>query len=286
MKRIAQLALLLLAASALAGARAAETRDVPEKKADGKPVVVPFELFKTKHIAVQIKINGKGPYRVVFDTGAPMSLLSNKVARATKLTDGNAPPALFNPFGAAGEAKIKKLELGDLVVENTTAMVMDHPAIQAMSQAFGPVEGIVGFPVFARYRLTLDYEKKTMTFLPGDFEPPDVMKSLQKAMMGMVSGGGAAKVLSPGGQWGMVVAKDKKDNTDGVTVKEVLAGGAAARAGLKAGDRLLTLDGRWTDTVAECYLAASMVKAGDEVVVKVSRDGEEQELHVKPVAGY
>lgn len=277
MKRIAPLAVLLVA---VAGARAADT------KAEAKPIVVPFELFKTKHIAVNIKINGKGPYRVVFDTGAPMSLLSNKVARENKLLDPNAPKPLLNPFGAGGEAKIKKLEMGDLVLENTTAMVMDHPAIQAMSQAFGPVEGIVGFPVFARYRMTLDYEKKTMTFLPGNYEPPDVMKSLMNAVMGMARGAGEAKVLSPGGQWGMAVTKDKDDKKDGVTVKEVLSGGAAAKAGLKAGDRLLTLDGRWTDSVAETYLAASLVKAGDEVVVKVSRDGKEQELRVKPTAGF
>jgi hypothetical protein len=279
MKRIALPVVLLLA-----GAVAAHAQTPELKKADAKPVVVPFELFKTKHIAVQIKINGKGPYRVVFDTGAPMSLLSNKVARENKLLDKNAPQPLINPFGAGGEAKIKKLEMGDLVVENTSAMVMDHPAIQQMSQAFGPVEGIVGFPVFARYKMTLDYEKKTMTFLPGDYEPPDVMKSLMKAMMSMTRNK-EAQILSPGGQWGMAVEKDKDDKKEGVTVKEVLAGGAAAKAGLKAGDRLLTLDGRWTDSVAECYLAASLVKAGDEVVIKVSRDGKEQELRVKPTSG-
>lgn len=274
MKRI----LIVAVALALtAGAHAAET--------DVKPIVVPFELFKTKHIAVNIKIDGKGPYRVVFDTGAPMSLLSNKVARETKIVDKNAPQPLFNPFGAGGEAKIKKLEMGDLVVENTTAMVMDHPAIQAMSQAFGPVEGIVGFPVFARYRMTLDYEKKTMTFVPSEYNPPNVMDSLMKAMMGMARGGAAPQVLSPGGQWGMMVEKDKDDKKEGVTLKEVLVGGAAAKAGLKSGDRLLTLDGRWTDSVAECYLAASLVKAGDEVTVKVLRDGKELELTVKPGHG-
>jgi hypothetical protein len=283
MKRIALPVVLLLVGAVAAHAQTTELKKAP--KTEAKPVVVPFELFKTKHIAVQIKINGKGPYRVVFDTGAPMSLLSNKVARENKLIDKSAPQPLFNPFGAGGEAKIKKLEMGDLVVENTSAMVMDHPAIQAMSQAFGPVEGIVGFPVFARYKMTLDYEKKTMTFVPGDYDPPDVMKSLMKAMMSMTRSK-EAQILSPGGQWGMAVEKDKDDKKEGVTVKEVLAGGAAAKAGLKAGDRLLTLDGRWTDSVAECYLAASMVKAGDEVVIKVSRDGKEQELRVKPTAGF
>src|SRR5207302_5303192 len=37
------------------------------------PATVPFELLETKHMAVKIKLNGKGPYRVIFDTGAPVT---------------------------------------------------------------------------------------------------------------------------------------------------------------------------------------------------------------------
>src|SRR5207245_1874658 len=48
-----------------------------EKAAD-KPVTVPFELLKTGHMAIMVKINGKGPYKVIFDTGAPVSQINNK----------------------------------------------------------------------------------------------------------------------------------------------------------------------------------------------------------------
>ena len=34
-----------------------------------KPIVVHFELLPTKHIVVNVKVNGKGPYRLIFDTG-------------------------------------------------------------------------------------------------------------------------------------------------------------------------------------------------------------------------
>jgi S1-C subfamily serine protease len=54
---------------------------------------------------------------------------------------------------------------------------------------------------------------------------------------------------------------------------------------VKAGDRLLTLDGRWTDSVADCYTAAGFVKAGTAVTVVVKRGGKEKELTVKPAAG-
>jgi S1-C subfamily serine protease len=93
------------------------------------------------------------------------------------------------------------------------------------------------------------------------------------------------QVLAPAAQWGMVVAKDEGDEEAGVTIKEVMPGSAAAGAGLKAGDRLLTLDGRWTDSVPDCYRAAGFARAGTSVKLTVSREGKELALIAKPVAG-
>jgi S1-C subfamily serine protease len=92
-------------------------------------------------------------------------------------------------------------------------------------------------------------------------------------------------VLAPAAQWGLVAEKAKEDEDAGVTIKEVMPGGAAAAAGLKAGDRLLTLDGRWTDSVADLYTAAGFVKPGTAVKVVLTRDKKEMTLTVKPTAG-
>jgi hypothetical protein len=275
---IAGLVLLGLAVAARAD------KDAPKDAKDAKPVTVPFELFETKHIGVMVKINGNGPYRVIFDTGAPLCLLSTKVAKENKLIDPKAPKPLFAPFNTMGEAKLKSLEVGDLKIEDTSAMIMDHPAVEAMSKAFGGVEGIVGFPFFARYKMTIDYQKKEMTFVPSGYEPGNTTADMQKMVMAVLSDQGP-KILSPAGQWGMVVEKGKKDDDAGVTIKEVMPGGAAAKAGLKAGDRLLTLDDRWTDTINDTYLAASLVKPGSEVKVTFKRGGKEMEATVKPASG-
>jgi hypothetical protein len=275
MKRAAPLAGLLLLALALP-LRA----DAPATAS----ITVPFELFPTKHIAVKIKVNGKGPYRVIFDTGSPVTLLSNKVADEAGLLDKKAAQPLFNPFGAGGEAKVRRLELGDLKLEKVPAIIMDHPGVQAMSSAFGSVEGIVGFPVFARYKMTLDYQAKTMTFAPSKFEPSDALQSIVASLM-MMTQDAPPKVIAPPAQWGLVVRKAAGDEAAGVTVKEVLPGSAAAAAGLKAGDRLLTLDGRWTDSVADAYLAATFVKPGETAQVTVRRDGKDIELAVRPASG-
>ena len=70
-----------------------------------------------------------------------------------------------------------------------------------------------------------------------------------------------------------------------MTIKQVLPASAAARAGLKAGDRLLTLDDRWTDSVSDCYAATTDVKPGTAISIKIRRDKNELELIVTPQLG-
>lgn len=253
---------------------------------DSSLVSVPFELLKTKHIAVKIMINGKGPYRVIFDTGSPVVLLNNKIAKESGVLDKKAKPPLFSLFGAAGEAKIKTLEIGKLMATDVPAVVMDHPALEVVSKFLGPIEGIIGFPFFARYKMSLDYQAQRLTFVPNGYNPPDVMKAIMDAVMAMAGDKPKPpKVLTPAAQWGVLLNKDEKDLDEGITIQEVLPGSAAAQAGLQAGDRLLTLDGRWTDSLADAYQAAGHIKPGRSAVVVVRRAGRELELTVMPQSG-
>src|SRR5262245_30565429 len=85
--------------------------DAPSKSEPGQAVAVPFELLKSGHMAVQVKVNGKGPYRLIFDTGAPITLVNNKVAKAAGLLK-NVQSPFFALFGSMGEVKIKDLQVG------------------------------------------------------------------------------------------------------------------------------------------------------------------------------
>jgi membrane-associated protease RseP (regulator of RpoE activity) len=273
MKRTLQVTILVLLAALPAAAGEPKVKD-------GKSVEVPFDLLKTKHVTLDVKVNGKGPYRVIFDTGAPMTVLNNALAKDAGIT---VKKALFGSL----PTEVKTLEVGGLKAEKLPVIIMDHPLVELMSKEkdIGPLYGIVGFPFFARYKVTIDYKAKRMTFTPNGFDPPDVMKGLEEAVEGMLNGKAAPQVLAPAAQWGLVAEKGKDDDDAGVTVKEVLHGGAAAAAGLKAGDRLLTLDGRWTDSLADLYAAAGYVKPGTAVKVVITRDKKEMTLTVKPTAG-
>lgn len=281
-------ALKLALLAALAGFAPAAADDKKPLGADGKPIVVPFELLKSRHMALQVTINGKGPYRVIFDTGAPTNLLNNKVAKEagvlTKADKGGLP--LFG--AAAGSKTIKTFEVGGAKVEGMTTMVADHPTVAAIAEAVGPVEGLIGYPFFARYKMTVDYEKKELTLVPNGLVPGDTMAAMQAKLMASLNGPKEKPepaVLAPLGVWGFAVDKGEKDEGPGVTVTEVLAQSAAADGGLKAGDRLLTLDGRWTDSLGDTFYAASKVPPGKRAVLVVARGGKELKLSVTPAKG-
>jgi hypothetical protein len=262
---------------------------IPPVRADEAPVKVPFELLTSRHLVIQAKINGKGPYRFIFDTGAPIMLLSRKVGREAGLLDNDGAGKKPARLGAMpGQVTVGKLEVGGLAAENLPGVVMDHPTVGAIAQFFGPIEGIVGFPFFARYRTTIDYQAQVLTFSPNGYQPGDLMQTLMATLMRQANGRNqpaARRVIVPAGQWGFRVEKQDGDEGPGVTLAAVWPGGAADKAGLRPGDRLLTLDGRWTDSVTDCFQAASGVKPGEAVEVVVRRGGQEVKAKVTPLPG-
>jgi hypothetical protein len=251
-----------------------------------KPAVVPFELLPSRHMVVQATINGEGPFRLVFDTGAPLMLVTSRAAKESGIIGKGARAPGLGLFNMMGEPKsIKKFELGGLVAEDVPAVVMDHPTVKAMEELFGRLDGIVGFPFFAKYRMTIDYQAKTLAFQPTDYKPKSTFDALMAMLMGDPRERNAPQILAPSAQWGMLVEKSSDDESPGVEVRKVFAGGPADTAGIRSGDRLLTLDGRWTDSVIDFYEAISQIKPGRSVIVELRREGKPVSLKITPKPG-
>ena len=281
---------LLILALGTGSTPALHAQDKPTPKLDDKAIVVPIELLPSRHFVVLVKLNDKGPYRLILDTGAPLTIINSKVAKEAGLTKkaGGGGGILGLLGGGVDQIQVGKMQVGDVVAEKSGAVVMDHPTVQAISDAFekesGPIAGIIGFPFFARFAMTVDYQKKEVTFKPNGYKPGDYMQDLMASMM-KIEEKNKPRVVSPAGLWGFAVEKEKSDEAEGVTVKTIFADGAAAKGGLKVGDRVLTIDGRWTDSLGDTILAASLIKPGKAVAVSVKRDGKEVKLTITPTTG-
>ncbi len=250
-----------------------------------EPNTVDCELLKTKHLAVSAMINGKGPYRLIFDTGSPVVLLSSRIAKEAELHGPAARKAARAAGGMPGQLVVQSIEIGDTRAEGVPAVVMDHPTIKAIEGVTGRLDGIIGYPFFARYKTTVDYSNQKVTFEKSEYQPDDVMQAMMKAMFERPQGK-KAPTLASAGQWGLVVTKDVNDLDPGITITIVYPESAAATAGLQPGDRLLTIDGRWTDSDADCRLIASIAEPGKPLDVKFSRGGIHKSTTLTPRTGY
>ncbi|MHB1560629.1 MAG: retropepsin-like aspartic protease, partial [Isosphaeraceae bacterium] len=248
-----------------------------------KPVVVPFRMLPTNHMLVRAKINGKGPYHLIFDLGAPITLLGNKASEESGVVEAGAPRSFL--FGMRGEADIDKLEAGELTATRLPVIVFDHPILGALGEMIDQrIDGIMGFTFFARYRTTIDYQAKQMTFVPVDYEVRDLMKELPERMLGPKVA--RERVLAPPGVWGIRLGKPEGGlDAPGVPVTRVDEDSPAQRGGLRAGDVLTTLDGRWTTSIHDVYAAAADVAPGHAAEIVVLRDGKEVTLTITPGEG-
>lgn len=248
--------------------------------ASAAPAKAPLALMKTRHAAVQVRVNGAGPFRLIFDTGSPVTFFSNAAA----VKAGLIPPEQARQpslLGLRGRMVAKTVDLGGAVLKDMPVMVLDHPTIGQISQVDGPIDGIIGLSFYGRFKTTLDYSKGEILLEPGMHEPKELVGALSARLLNRQPA--VRKVLTAGSLWGLRV--EKPDEEPGVRIAEVFNGGAAHEAGLKVGDRLLSLDGRWTDSEADCLEAAALVKPGQAAVLRVLREGQAMELTVRPRSG-
>src|ERR1700680_1135129 len=121
-KRCWLLALLVLAATSAAWADEPKTKqDEPRK--ENRAVNVPYRLIDTHHVMVRIKINGKGPFNFIVDTGCPVLIVSSEVGKKIGLE-----------ADAKGWTVLDKLELeGGLAQEKVKCRVETPFQIEGMN---------------------------------------------------------------------------------------------------------------------------------------------------------
>jgi hypothetical protein len=132
-------------------------------------VTVPFRLLNN-HVYVEATIDGKGPYTFIVDTGGH-TLISPRAAKAAGLTSvgESATSGAGEKTGVTGFARYHEIALGQARLTDQTGFVTGvyDKAIEGI-----PVDGMLGFELFARFAVRLDYGARTMTLWdPARFDP-------------------------------------------------------------------------------------------------------------------
>ncbi|HEY0476326.1 MAG TPA: aspartyl protease family protein [Kofleriaceae bacterium] len=117
---------------------------------------IPIELIDN-HVALNVTINGKGPYRFLFDTGGSNVL---DIGIAKELGLGIGGTASGGGVGSATEAvqfaTVDALGVGDATLRKQVFALAPVHAGFGMSSG-KPVDGLIGFEVLARFITTFDY---------------------------------------------------------------------------------------------------------------------------------
>lgn len=236
-------------------------------------ITVKFEQLPSGHIAIPVKINGQGPFRLGFDTGSPPTFISTKVQRELGLR-GQAARQMGATTMPSAPVNVDSIEVGDLKTVNFPLMILDHPTVKMLSDAQGGMEGLVGFSFFSRYRTTIDYEKKELIFKP-----------IAQTARGGGAMGARRPTTTPTRAVVFGAETEVSANPKGVRVSAVIAGSAAAEAGLKKGDIITSLNDRWVTGSGDFAEALSAVAPGLPARIKVLRDGKEHLLTAKARPG-
>src|SRR5438067_10838499 len=77
-------------------------------KAKAETYQVPYRLTDTKHVLVRAKINGKGPFNFILDTGAPALFVSTSVCRKLGIQAGKGGWGTFDRFEIEGGVVVSK----------------------------------------------------------------------------------------------------------------------------------------------------------------------------------
>ena len=123
----------------------------------------PTKLDRIGRIVAPVTINGKGPFRLVIDTGASHSTISPALAELLGLTPQAEPGIWVNGITGAAllpSVQIERLEVGRISVENSRVPVV-------WGSVMANTDGILGVASFKTERLFVDFKWNRVSIIEG-----------------------------------------------------------------------------------------------------------------------
>jgi aspartyl protease len=145
----------------------------PFERSEMTPASTEVPMLSAENVLVEVRIDGKGPYRFELDTGAAGG---GRIGRdlATKLSLKTVGQAISGDPSGKNRETVDIVEAGSLAIGDATfstvkLAVRDLPAAPGRSAP----DGILGFGLFQDYLLVLDYPARRVRIEKGELPPAD-----------------------------------------------------------------------------------------------------------------
>jgi predicted aspartyl protease len=118
---------------------------------------------------VMVKVNGKGPFRFVIDTGTGGEAFVS-ADLATELALPQTGEITLNDPSGQGGRKVPMVMLESLQIAGVEFTGV-KAAVHNLGSGDGTCQGLLGFALFRNYLLTLDYPNHRMALTSGSLDP-------------------------------------------------------------------------------------------------------------------
>jgi PDZ domain/Aspartyl protease len=269
----------------------------------GQAFQVPYRLTDTNHFLVRVRINRKGPFNFLVDSGAPALYIATETAAKIGLKPAKGEFwTVVEQLDLEGGARLLGIKAR---VEDPFQLV----GMNALGLPGASIDGILGFTILARFRLEIDPTRDCMTWTRLNHAPPDppiphrgngdqpppevqVMNALGPLAKGLafLMGKQPEEERYPRGFLGLEWAetKDAVSGQFSVWISRVVKGSPAAKVDIKAGDRLVRARGQFITSLKAARTALSTIQVGTPVELTFWRGDEKRkarELTVTITAG-
>src|SRR5262245_51407277 len=116
-------------------------------------------------IVLAVRLNGRGPFRLLLDTGSTHSLVSARTA-----ADISAPIVARTVLGSAAGSRdtlvvrIRSLDVGPIQIPDLLASIAELDGLAGE----GGLDGVIGQDALASLRYTIDFRRRHVVWWPGE----------------------------------------------------------------------------------------------------------------------
>jgi len=166
--------------------------------------VAPTRRDQIGRIWAPVLINGRGPFRLVLDTGASSSGVTAMVALALGLSTDQSPHVTLR--GVTGYADVPTIKVNTLTVGD---LAVDSPLLPIVPDALGGAEGVLGSEGLKNKRILIDFRHDQISIAfsrdersrPGFSTVPFKLINNELIIIDCMVGGIATKaIIDTGGQ--------------------------------------------------------------------------------------